>query len=115
MVIKLAWRLLKRVVKRRKKNEAACGRKKETMICVEGIVIPANWDNKGNVVGLAIATRNEVEYLINDKKYVARLKPLLRQEVAIRGILGTKEGKVIIKVKEFSKLKKKSSASKIRH
>jgi hypothetical protein len=36
---------------------------------------------------------------------VARLKSFLRQEVKIKGILRTKEGKKIIKVKKFSKLK----------
>ena len=75
------------------------------MICLEGIIIPANWDNKGNVVDLAIATRDEEEYLITDKDQVARLKPLLRQEVEIKGTLRTKEGRRIIKVKRFSKLK----------
>lgn len=78
---------------------------KTTMICVEGIIIPANWDNKGNVVDLAIATRDEEEYLITDKDQVTRLKPLLRQEVEIRGILQTREGRRMIKVKRFSKLK----------
>jgi len=75
------------------------------MICVEGIILPASWDNKGNVVDLAIATRDEEEYLITDKDQVARLKPLLRQEVEIKGILRTQEGKRIIRVKKFSKLK----------
>jgi len=75
------------------------------MICVEGIIIPANWDSKGNVVDLVIATRDEEEYLITDKDQVARLKMLLRQEVEIEGILQTKKGKRIIKVKRFSKLK----------
>ena len=75
------------------------------MICVEGIVIPAKWDNKGNVVDLAIATRNEEEFLITDKDQVARLKSFLRQEVKLTGILRTKEGKKILKVKKISKLK----------
>ena len=88
------------------KNRAAKGKLEvTTMICVEGIIIPAKWDNKGNVVDLAIATRDEEEYLITDKDQVARLKPLLRQEVAIKGNLRTKDGKRIIKVKRFSKLK----------
>ena len=75
------------------------------MICIEGLIIPAGWDNKGNVVDLAIATRDETEYLITDNDRVAELKPLLRQEVEIRGILQTKEGRRIINVKRFSKLK----------
>jgi hypothetical protein len=75
------------------------------MICVEGIIIPAGWDNNGNVVNLAIATRNEEEYLITDKDQVAKLKPLLRQEVEITGILRTQQGKRIIRVKRFNRLK----------
>lgn len=74
-------------------------------ICVEGLIIPASWDSKGNIIDLAIATRNEEEYLITDKDQVTRLKPLLRQEVEIRGILQTREGRRMIKVKRFSKLK----------
>jgi hypothetical protein len=74
------------------------------MICIEGVIIPANWDNKGNIVDLAVATRDEEEYLIADKDQVLRLKRLLRQEVVIEGILKTKEGKKIIKVKRFNKL-----------
>ena len=71
------------------------------MICIEGIIIPANWDEKGNVVNLAIATSDEKEYLITDKNQVARLKPLLRQEVVIKGILKAKEWKDIISVKRL--------------
>ena len=82
------------------------------MICIEGIIIPANWDNNGNVVDLAIATRDEEEYLITDKDQIARLKPLLRQEVEIEGITQIQKGKRIIKVKKFGKLKTWSKASK---
>ena len=84
------------------------GRKRNletTMICIEGIIIPANWDNNGNVVDLAIATRDEEEYLITDKDQIARLKSFLRQEVEIEGITQIQKGKRIIKVKKFSKLK----------
>jgi hypothetical protein len=82
------------------------------MICIEGIIIPANWDNNGNVVDLAIATRDEEEYLITDKDQIARLKPHLRQEVEIEGITKIQKGKRIIKVKKISKLKTWSNASK---
>ena len=88
------------------KDGAANPGLKATMICVEGIIIPANWDNKGNVVDLVLAARDEEEYLIGDKEQITRLKSFLRQEVKIKGILRTKEGKKIIKVKKFSKLKK---------
>ena len=78
-------------------------------ICVEGLIIPAGWDSKGNIIDLAIATRNEEEYLITDKDQVSRLKRLLRQEVEVRGILRTRKGKRIIQVKKISKLENKSN------
>ena len=74
----------------------------EPMICVEGIIIPSQWDKQGNVVGLAIATRNEEEYLVADEEQVTKLKPLLRKEAQVRGILHTKDGKKVINVTEFS-------------
>lgn len=80
------------------------------MICIEGIIIPANWDNNGNIVDLAIATRDEKEYLIADKDQIARLKPLLRREVEIEGITQIQGGKRTIKVKKFSILKTCSKA-----
>ena len=95
------------------KNGTANGELKAKMICIEGIIIPANWDKHGNVVDLAIATREEEEYLITDQDQVDRLKPLLRQEVEIRGILQTKKGRKVIKVTAFSKLETTSNTSKI--
>ena len=91
------------------KNRASNGETKAMIICIEGLIIPASWDNKGNVVDLAIATRDEEEYLITNKDQVARLKLFLRQEVEIKGIVQTKEGKRIIEVKRFSKLETKSN------
>ena len=86
------------------KNGIANAKLKKTMICLEGIIIPASWDNKGNIVDLAIATRDEKEYLISGKNQVARLKLLLRQEVELKGILQYRAGRGIIKVEKFCKL-----------
>jgi hypothetical protein len=72
------------------------------MISVEGIIIASRWDKQGNIVELAIATRNEEEYLIADEDQVTQLKPLLRKEAQVRGILQTKDGKKIINVTGFS-------------
>ena len=82
------------------------------MIRIRGLVIPAGWDNNGNVVDLAIATRDEEEYLISGKDQVDRLKSLLRQEVEVKGILQTREGKKIIQVKIFNKLETQSNKNK---
>jgi pyruvoyl-dependent arginine decarboxylase (PvlArgDC) len=83
-------------------TEVKSSNKIQTMISVEGIIIPSQWDKQGNIVELAIATRNEEEYLIADKDQVTKLKPLLRKEAQVRGILQTKDGKKLIHVTEFS-------------
>jgi hypothetical protein len=92
-------------------KKSANSKLKTKMICIEGIIIPANWDKNGNVVNLAIATRDEEEYLITDQDQVDRLKPLLRQEVEIRGILQSKKGRKFITVTRFSKLETTSNTS----
>ena len=94
-------------------NGTANSKLNTKMISIEGIIIPANWDKNGNVVNLASATRDEEEYLITDQDQVDRLKPLLRQEVEIRGILQTRKGRKCIKVTRFSKLETTSNTSKI--
>ena len=76
--------------------------KKQPMISVEGIIIPSRWDKNGNIVELAIATHNEEEYLIADEEQVTQLKPLLRKEAQVRGILDTKDGKKVINVTGFN-------------
>jgi predicted nucleic acid-binding Zn ribbon protein len=75
---------------------------RQPMISVEGIIIASRWDKQGNIVELAIATRNEEEYLVADEDQVTKMKPLLRKEAQVRGILQTKDGKKIINVAEFN-------------
>ena len=76
--------------------------KTQAMISIEGIIIPSRWDKNGNIVELAIATHNEEEYLIADEEQVTQLKPLLRKEAQVRGILDTKDGKKVINVTGFN-------------
>ena len=72
------------------------------MIDIRGIIIPVNWDAKGNVIGMAIATHKEEEYFIEDDGKAAKLMSFLRQEVKISGILKNKGGKKIIKIKKLT-------------
>jgi len=57
------------------------------MIHLKGILIPVNWDKKGNIVALAIATENEEEYWIETKGRWESLMKHLREEVEVRGVL----------------------------
>lgn len=71
------------------------------MISVKGILIPVNWDKKGNVVSVAIATDDESEYLIEDQELAEKLKSRLRQVVQVRGVVEKAQGKNIIKIKQW--------------
>ena len=57
------------------------------MIHLKGILIPASWDKKGNIVALAIATVNEEEYWIETKDRRQNLMQYLREEVEVMGVL----------------------------
>ena len=72
------------------------------MINIKGIIIPVNWDAKGNVIGMAIATRKEEEYFIEDNGKASKLISYLRQEVKISGLLKDRGGKKFIKIMKFS-------------
>ena len=71
------------------------------MINVKGILIPVNWDKKGNVVSVAIATDDENEYLVEDQELTVKLKGRLRQVVEVSGIVKRARGKNIIKIKQW--------------
>jgi hypothetical protein len=71
------------------------------MINVKGIIIPVNWDKKGNVVSVAIATDDENEYLVEDQSLAAKLKGQLRQVVEVSGVVKRIDGKKVIKIKHW--------------
>jgi hypothetical protein len=72
------------------------------MINIKGIIIPVDWDAKGNVIGMAIATHKEEEYFIEDDGKAAKLISYLRQEVKITGVLKNRGNKKFIKIMRLS-------------
>ncbi len=73
------------------------------MACIRGIVIPAAWDQDGNIVSLAIATDDELEYLVETSQIVAKLMSLLRQEVEVTGTINQTEKNNIIRITSYSR------------
>ena len=70
-------------------------------VTIRGIVIPADWDEKGNVVAVAVSTYDEVEYLIENHEKEKELKAFIREEVEVSGILREEKNRLIIKTKEY--------------
>jgi len=80
--------------------------KDETILTtVRGLVIPVDWDDKGNVTATAISTHLEEEYLVEQNAWGEALLAFLRQRVKVSGSLVLKEdGKKVISVKRYEVL-----------
>jgi hypothetical protein len=71
------------------------------LVTIRGIVIPADWDEKGNVVAVAVSTYDEIECLIENREKEMELKAFIREEVEVRGILREEKNRLIMKIKEY--------------
>lgn len=83
----------------KKKREQS---KKSARPAVRGIVIPAKWDNNGNVVGVSIHTFDEREYIVKPYKLGKELLQFVNQTVSVIGTVSERlDGKLIIEVSHF--------------
>jgi len=72
---------------------------------IRGLVIPVDWDDKGNVTATAISTHLEEEYLVDQDAWGEALLAFLRQRVKVSGSVALKkDGKKVITVKKYEVL-----------
>jgi hypothetical protein len=71
-------------------------------VTIRGIVIPADWDEDGNVVAIAVSSFDEVNYLVEKDKTGKQLSLLLQQSVEVTGIVREENGMKRIKIKKYS-------------
>jgi hypothetical protein len=69
------------------------------LITIRGIVLPIDWDRKGNVAAMAVSTYDEDEYLVEKDQNGAALEAFMRKEVEVVGFVREAEGRQIITVK----------------
>ena len=72
-----------------------------TTSTLKGILIPVDWNEKGEAVAIALSTYDEEQYLISNNR-LEELKRLIRQEVELSGEIKTRGRKKTIQVKTFS-------------
>lgn len=65
-------------------------------VIVRGLVIPADWDNEGRIVGVFIATADEDQYFVRERDVVGPLLERLREEVILSGIVQEADGKKLL-------------------
>jgi len=66
---------------------------------IRGIVIPAAWNEKGDVISVAIATYHEEKYLVADNIIGRNLMFLLKKKVVVDGVIKDKGSVKIIYAK----------------
>jgi len=78
----------------------------EILATITGLLIPADWDEKGNIIAAVISTYSEEEYLIDQDAKNEELLTFLRQRVKASGLVREDEhGNKMIAVKRYEILK----------
>jgi hypothetical protein len=83
-------------------------RKRSNLITIRGVVIPADWDERGIVISINIATFDEEEYFIERNDVAEELFTRLGQGVEVTGHFQEVNGKKILKVISVDKEEIKS-------
>lgn len=74
----------------------------DKLTTVRGIVIPADWDEEGNMLAVAISGSDEQEYLIEQNAKGKELLELIRHEIEIDGLIRKAiKGRKTVKVKSY--------------
>ncbi len=80
--------------------------RREDLVTVRGILVPVEWDESGGVLTMAVSTDQEDEFMIDDNNKGKELCLHLRAEVEVTGVLRKSEGGRIIRVEEYTLLKR---------
>ena len=59
----------------------------QAKISLKGILVPSNWDEKGNITSLKIASANEKEYIISNQDLTDMITRYLRKEITVSGVI----------------------------
>jgi hypothetical protein len=70
-------------------------------IQIRGIVIPVEWDAKGNAIKAALLTADEGEYLVEENTMGRKLLGMVQRVVEVRGLVRVKGGRKIITVEDY--------------
>ena len=73
----------------------------EKPISIRGIVVPVDWDEKGNAIAAAISCQDEVEYQIDNNIKGSELLSLVQEEVEAIGIVRENGDTKVITITEY--------------
>lgn len=72
---------------------------------IEGIIIPAKWDNNGKVTGVTIQTNDEKVYFVEHTRTGEELLGLIHQKVEAKGKIRERlDGNTLIIIQSYRKV-----------
>lgn len=74
-------------------------------VSIKGILIPVDWDDKGNVIKAAILTANEDEYIVEENEQGKKMLSLMQRVVKVGGVVREEAGNKLIKIEKFHQSK----------
>ena len=81
------------------------GKMTSGLTTLRGLVLPVDWDERGNITSIAVSTNSEEEYLIDENPFADELLAFTRLRVKVRGFVREDEnGKKIITVEKYEVL-----------
>ena len=74
----------------------------EGSVIISGLLVPVDWDERGNITETAVSTYFEEEYRIEMNVRGEALLPFLRQRVKVIGLVKIdKRGRKVVRVEDY--------------
>jgi hypothetical protein len=93
------------IPKSKRKSCCFCDRERnmpKTLTVVKGVILPANWDARGNVTAVAISGTDETEYLVEKSGTGKELIFLINREILAQGRTWGDGRSRVIEVTDYS-------------
>ena len=75
------------------------------MTTVRGLILPVDWDERGNIRSIAVSTNSEEEYIVDENPLADELLAFTRLRVKVRGsVREDQNGKKVITVEKYEVL-----------
>jgi hypothetical protein len=79
----------------------------EESVTIRGLLVPVDWDERGNITETAVSTYLEEEYLIEGNARGKALLPFLRQKLKVIGVVKMDDrGRKVVRVEEHEVIEK---------
>jgi hypothetical protein len=84
-------------------------KKKDNKPLIEGIIIPAKWDDNGKVTGVTIQSNDEKVYLVEHTRAGEELLGFIHEKVEAKGKIRERlDGRTLITVQSYRKVEEET-------